>query len=85
MFKYLSLLPNDDGRPKAKYFQSLTSNTGYPKLREHLGKVVMMMQLSKDYADFKVKLERFLPLQTPQLLLELENAGPEPADDGKGL
>ena len=76
---------NEDGRPKAKYFQSLTNNTGYPKLREHLGRVVMMMQLSSDYADFKIKLDRFLPLQTPQLLLALEPLGPEPADDGKGL
>lgn len=76
---------NEGGRPRAKYFQSLTSNTGYPKLREHLGRVVMMMQLSTDYNDFKVKLERFLPLQTPQLLLELEAAGPIEQDDGQGL
>lgn len=76
---------NDEGRPKAKLFQSLTNNTGYPKLREHLGKVVMMMQLSADYDDFKVKLERFLPVQTPQLLLALEATGPEPEDNGKGL
>ena len=76
---------NEDGRPKAKYFQSLTNNTGYPKLREHLGKVVMMMQLSDSYVDFKVKLERFLPQQTPQLLLALEAQGPELDDDGKGL
>lgn len=76
---------NEEGRPKAKYFQSLTNNTGYPKLREHLGKVVMMMQLSTDYEDFKIKLERFLPVQTPQLLLALETTGPEQEEDGKGL
>lgn len=76
---------NEGGRPKAKYFQSLTSNTGYPKLREHLGKVVMMMQLSKDYLDFKEKLERFLPKHTDQLPLALESMGPEQEDNGKGL
>lgn len=76
---------NDDGRPKAKYFQSLTSNTGYPKLREHLGRVVMLMQLSKDYDDFKLKLEQFLPIHTPQLSLALEQAGPEADDGGRGL
>lgn len=76
---------NEDGRPKAKYFQSLTSNTGYPKLREHLGKVVMMMQLSASYADFKEKLERFLPKYTDQIPLALEHAGSEADDDGRGL
>jgi hypothetical protein len=76
---------NDDGRPKAKYFQSLTNNTGYPKLREHLGKVVMLMQLSSGYQDFKEKLERFLPLHTPQLSLAFEQSGPYPEDDGNGL
>jgi hypothetical protein len=74
---------NEDGRPKAKYFQSLTNNTGYPKLREHLGKVVMMMQLSENYQDFKMKLEKFLPRYGAQLLLPLELT--DPVDDGKGL
>lgn len=76
---------NDDGRPKAKYFQSLTSNTGYPKLREHLGKVVMMMQLSQNYQDFKAKLEQYLPKHTEQIPLALEHMGPESEDDGTGL
>lgn len=77
---------NDDGRPKAKYFQSLTSNTGYPKLREHLGRVVMLMQLSNDYNDFKLKLEQFLPVYTPQLALALDQQPGQDADDGgRGL
>src|SRR4051794_10486376 len=38
--------------PTAKYFQKLTSNTGYPKLREHLGAVMAIMKLSTDYHDF---------------------------------
>ena len=37
---------NEDGRPTKKYFQKLTQNTGYPKLREHLGSVVTLMKLS---------------------------------------
>jgi hypothetical protein len=76
---------NDDRRPKAKYFQSLTGNIGYPKLREHLGKVVMMMQLSTTYQDFKEKLEKFLPKYTDQLPLALEPTGIEAEDDGRGL
>lgn len=77
---------NDDGRPKAKYFQSLTTNTGYPKLREHIGKVVMLMQLSNDYNEFKVQLDKFLPVYTPQLGLMLDGVqDQQPIDDGKGL
>ena len=76
---------NEDGRPKAKYFQSLTSNTGYPKLREHLGKVVMMMQLSTTYGDFKEKLDRFLPKKNAQLPLLLEQTNIDDEDDGKGI
>lgn len=49
------------GRPKHKYFQRLTSNIGYPKLREHLGSVVTLMKLSKDWPDFKRKLDRIHP------------------------
>lgn len=76
---------NDDGRPKAKYFQSLTSNTGYPKLREHLGKVVMLMQLSKDWDEFKLRLEEYLPVHTPQLALAMSNGSLDLTDEGKGL
>jgi P63C domain len=74
---------NEDGRPMAKYFQSLTTNLGYPKLREHIGKVIAMMQLSNDYADFKLKLERLLPQHTDQIRLALE--GPDEEDDGQGI
>ena len=76
---------NDDGRPKAKYFQSLTSNTGYPKLREHLGKVVMLMQLSKDYNEFKQRLEQYLPVYSPQLTLALDAPQQDMDDEGSGL
>jgi P63C domain len=75
---------NDEGRPTAKYFQSLTTNAGYPKLREHIGKVIAMMQLSNDYSDFKLKLERLLPPHSDQIRLALEG-GPEEDDDGKGI
>ena len=52
---------NDQGRPRHKYFQHLTSNLGYPKLREHLGSVVTLMKLSKDWTDFKLKLDQIHP------------------------
>jgi hypothetical protein len=47
--------PRDEetGRYKHRFFQRLTANTGYPKLREHLGAVVAVMKLSRDYDDFR--------------------------------
>ncbi len=70
----------ESGRPKHKYFQKLTSNVGYPKLREHLGAVVAVMTLSKDWADFMHKLNAYYPRygDTYEMALEFE-------DDGKGL
>ena len=50
------------GRLKHKYFQRLTANTGYMKLREHLASIVSMMKLSDDYADFKKKLDKIHPI-----------------------
>jgi hypothetical protein len=51
----------ESGRPKARYFQYLTQNLGYPKLREHIGAVVATMQLSDHYKDFIEKLDRIRP------------------------
>ena len=65
-------LRNEDGRPKHKYFQNLTSNVGYPKLREHLGSVVTLMKLSNDYKDFKNKLNKIHPPYGKTLPLPFE-------------
>jgi hypothetical protein len=72
---------NESGRPKNKLFQGLTSNLGYPKLREHLGGVVMVMKLSRDYKDFVSKLDKIAPRygETMSLPFDYEE------DDGKGL
>lgn len=48
---------NESGRRKHKYFQWLTTNVGYPKLREHLGSVVAIMRLSSDWYDFRAKID----------------------------
>lgn len=77
--------PKDEkGRPSARYFQSLTSNKGYPKLKEHLGKVVAYMQLSDDYGDFIKKLDKFLPKYNETLSLQFEYEN-KLEDDGKGM
>lgn len=74
---------NEKGRPKHKYFQKLTSNVGYPKLREHLGSVVTLMKLSINYADFKGKLEQIHPPQTGNLSLPFDYEPDQ--DSGKGI
>jgi len=51
----------ESGRHKDKLFQRLTQNKGYPKLREHLGAVLTMMQLSDSWHDFISKLDRLRP------------------------
>jgi hypothetical protein len=79
------ITPRDEetGRYKHRFFQRLTSNAGYPKLREHLGSVVTMMKLSRDYGDFKDKLDRLHPKygETMTLPFDYDSA----ADDGKGI
>ncbi len=50
-----------NGRRKHKYFQHLTTNIGYPKLREHLGSVVTLMKISKNWDDFTMKLDQIHP------------------------
>lgn len=69
---------HESGRHKHKHFQWLTRNTGYPKLREHLGAAVAVMKLSSDWADFKLKLDKLYPRYNDTMQLPLP-------DDGKGL
>jgi hypothetical protein len=80
-----SVTPRDDetGRYKHKFFQRLTANTGYPKLREHLGSVVTIMKLSSDYRDFKEKLDRLHTKFGDTMPLPFEYNDDD--DDGKGI
>jgi hypothetical protein len=74
---------NEDGRPTKKYFQRLTANVGYPKLREHLGSVVAIMKLSSNYKDFATKLNHIHPAYGQQLLIPYEY---DPySDSGQGI
>jgi P63C domain len=76
--------PRDEsGRHRQKLFQRLTSNLGYPKLREHLGSVVTMMKLSKDWPDFIAKLDQIHPRLGDTIPFPLQYD--EESDDGKGL
>lgn len=76
------------GRLKHKYFQRLTSNIGYPKLREHLGSVVTLMKLSDGWRDFMDKLDRIHPKYGATMPLPLDYGEAEydsMHDDGRGL
>ena len=74
---------NDGGRPTAKYFQSLTTNVGYPKLKEHLGAVVAFMKISKTWDEFMNRLDEHYPRcgETPMLPMDYDQG----QDDGKGI
>ncbi len=78
------VIPKDDnGRHKQRFFRRLTSNVGYPKLRELLGAVVAIMKLSQDYHDFMDKLDRLHPRYGETLLLPLSYD--KEKDNGRGL
>jgi hypothetical protein len=74
---------DENGRPKHKLFQRLTTNAGYPKLREHLGSVVTLMKLSRDWNDFREKIDQIHPRYGDTMVLDYYGTG-EP-DDGIGL
>jgi hypothetical protein len=75
---------NEAGRRTTKYFQWLTKNIGYPKLREHLGAVIATMKMSSDWYDFKAKLDKHYPRIGKPTQLAMEFADDE-QDSGKGL
>jgi hypothetical protein len=75
----------ESGRRKHKFFQWLTTQRGYPKLREHLGSVVAIMKLSSDWYDFRAKLDRLHPRHGKPTQLSLEFADDAEPDTGKGL
>jgi len=78
-----NVTPKDDsGRRRYRYFQRLTSNVGYPKLREHLGSVVTLMKLSTDWRDFTLKLDQIHPRVGDTIPMALP---PEAPDYGRGL
>ena len=74
---------NDLGRPTAKFFQSLTTNMGYPKLKEHLGAVTALMKISKSWGGFMNHLNEHYPRlgDTPMLPMDYD----QDADEGAGL
>ena len=74
---------NEDGKPKAKYFQSLTTNVGYPKLKEHLGAVVAIMRMNKTWPGFMALLDQYYPRYGDTIMLPMDYE--QSTDNGQGL
>jgi hypothetical protein len=78
-----NVTPRDEaGRRRHKYFQRLTSNVGYPKLREHLGSVVTLMKISNSWQGFMDVLDRIHPRWNETMVLPWTLEEP---DSGVGL
>lgn len=52
----------EHGRRKHKHFQHLTEDHGHPKLKEHLGDVVVLMKAAASWQEFRRLLDRVKPL-----------------------
>ena len=52
---------NESGRRSRRLFQRLTTNVGYPKLRELLGSVVTLMKISKSWPEFMKHINEIHP------------------------
>ena len=74
---------NEEGRPTAKYFQSLTSNVGYPKLKEHLGAVIAVMKMSRTWQEFMDNMDVHYPRYGDTPLLDLDYD--QKKDSGRGI
>ncbi len=59
------------GHRKHKHFQWLTDNIGDPRLREHLWKVIGIMQVFTEWEPFYEALERILPRFSKRPLLAI--------------
>jgi len=63
--------PVVNGRRKNKHYNWLTPDTGHPKLLQHLGSVVTLMELAEDnWAKFEEMLDRIHPVWTPMPLFD---------------
>lgn len=68
-----------EGSRVHKHHQFLTRDIGHPELRLHLEKVVMLMELSDSWDEFRSKLRRVMPKKWEQL--ELQDFFPNPDDE----
>lgn len=75
------------GVRRHKHYQWLTDDIGHTELRLHMKKVLMLMDLSDNWEDFRGKLRRAIPKRWEQtefidLFPEPKNEPPPTSDDG---
>jgi hypothetical protein len=68
------------GRRRHKHFQWLTENIGDPRLREHLWKVIGIMQVFTEWEPFYEALNRILPKFSTEPLLAIAEGQPQSID-----
>lgn len=61
------------GRHKYQLFRHLTPDLGHPKLREHIASVVTIMRLSRDWDDFRSKLDSIHPKWSETIRFDFMN------------
>ena len=69
---------NKSGNRKHKFFQKMTTNVGYPQLRQHLGSVTTIMKLSDSWEQFMRRMDEIHPRYGDTIPMEFD-------DNGKGL
>lgn len=79
----LKRIKRESGRSSDKLFQRLTQNIGYPKLREHLGSVVTLMRINKEWRPFLEQLDILHPKYNTTLSLPFDYE--DDRDDGMGI
>ncbi len=73
-------IKDEKGRLKNKLFQNLTPDIGDPRLQKVITQVVTIMQLSKNWPDFKIKLDRLVPAYNETMPLFSDES-----DEGLGI
>jgi hypothetical protein len=63
---------NKLGKKSAKLHQTLTSDVGHPKLREHLASIVTLMKLSEDKDSFFEKVDLIHPDFSENYVIDLD-------------
>lgn len=68
---------NEQGKPKSKLFQGLSEEYGMPALKDHLEKVVLLMEVSVSWSGFYTLLNRKYPqLRKPAKVQVQDTAKP---------
>ncbi len=68
---------SEEGNYTARFFQSLTPNIGHPALTAQIYKVIGIMNISKNWDEFKTLFNRMVDRNNGQMEIDFENINPE--------